>query len=135
MALIPWSNDLSVGVEAMDGQHKRLVKAVNDLHEAMAAGHSKEIMGGLLDSLVRYTREHFVSEEALLMRSRYPKLTPHRVLHNDLTKKVEDYVRRFKSGEIAMSVGLMDFLRDWLTFHIKQEDKAYGVWLNQQGVH
>jgi len=32
MALITWSDDLSVGVEGIDDQHKKLVQLVNGLH-------------------------------------------------------------------------------------------------------
>lgn len=134
MALMTWSSALSVGVESMDDQHKKLLKLLHELNAAMATGKSSTILKPLLTSLVEYTRFHFGAEEALLMREKYPKLAAHRGLHKDLTKQVEDYVHRLDAGEIALSVDLMDFLQDWLKQHIQQEDRAYGQWLNEHGV-
>lgn len=135
MALMTWSSALAVGVESMDDQHKKLLKLMYELNAAMAAGKSRTALGPLLASLLDYTRYHFGAEEALLVRAKYPHLTEHRALHRDLTKQVEEYIRRFEDGEIALSVGLMEFLQDWLKAHILKEDRPYGAWLNESGVH
>jgi hemerythrin len=135
MAFMTWNDTLAVGVKAMDDQHKMLVKAVNDLFDAMSAGKTSTVMGPLLTSLVDYTHYHFAAEEAMLLQAKYPALTDHRGLHKELTKQVEDYVCRFKGGEIGMGTDLIEFLRGWLTQHIKKEDRPYGQWLNQHGVH
>lgn len=135
MALLTWSSALSVGIEQMDDQHKKLVKMLHELNAAMASGKSKDLLGPLLKSLLDYTRYHFAAEEALLMREKYPPLTAHRGLHRDLTKQVEVYIRRFEDGEISLSVPIMDFLQDWLREHIQKEDRPYGKWLNEHGVH
>lgn len=133
MALMTWSGALSVGVESMDEQHRGLLQSLNDLHDAMAKGQSQRIMAKLLQSLLKYTREHFAAEEVLLMRSRYPKVEEHRKLHRELTGRVQEYVRSFHADEVV-SVDLMNFLRDWLTKHIQQEDRLYGEWLQEHGV-
>jgi len=119
----------------MDDQHKKLFKLMSELNAAMTAGKSQTVMGPLLASLLDYTRYHFAAEEALLSQAGYPPIVAHRGLHRDLTKEVEDYIRRFNDGEIALSVGLMDFLQDWLKDHIQKEDQPYGLWLNERGVH
>jgi hemerythrin len=50
-------------------------------------------------------------------------------------KQVEDFAARFERGDITLSVDLFNFLRDWLTTHIQKEDKEYGPWLSEHGVH
>jgi len=35
MSLAIWSEDMSVGVKEVDDQHKKMVKMINDLHDAM----------------------------------------------------------------------------------------------------
>jgi len=134
MPLITWSDKLSVGVKSIDAQHGRLVDTLNELHEAMLRGQAKEITGRLLKTLLRYTHDHFSAEEAILARADYPKLEAHKVLHRDLTRKVEAYIARYEKGEIALNSHLLNFLRDWLTNHIQQEDRAYGPCLTARGI-
>jgi hypothetical protein len=42
VALMTWTDRLSVGVGVIDDDHKKLVGMVNELYEAMQAGHGKE---------------------------------------------------------------------------------------------
>lgn len=134
MALMTWNDSFSTGVRAMDEQHKGLVNTLNELHAAMLAGQSNGVTGKLLTALVKYTHEHFTAEEALMTRTRYPKLAAHCGKHRDLTGQVEHFVQRYERGEIALNLDLLMFLRDWLLNHIQKEDRDYGPWLNQNGV-
>lgn len=134
MALIKWDDRLSVGVHTMDEQHKGLVQILNELHEAMIKGAAKEVTGSQIEKLLKYTKEHFAAEEALLRRARYPDLDDQHDKHAALTRQVEDFLARFQKGEIGLSVHLLDFLRNWLSQHIQREDRDYGPWLNQQGL-
>ncbi len=129
-----WSDSFSVGVKAMDEQHKGLVKALNDLHAAMVAGQAKAVAGDLLKTLLKYTREHFAAEEALMRRAQYPDLAGHCAKHKDLAGQVEKFAGRYERGEIALNVDLLMFLRDWLLTHIQKTDRDYGPWLNAKGV-
>ncbi len=42
MSLINWDNTLSVNVAEIDGQHHKLVEMINELHDAMRQGKSRE---------------------------------------------------------------------------------------------
>jgi hemerythrin len=134
MALLTWSERLSIGVKAMDAQHILLIGMLNELHAAMMAGEAKTITGPLLDKLVNYTRTHFSTEEALLEKAGYPELPQHHKHHVDLTKQVDVFVARYQSGEEMINLHLMNFLSNWLSDHILEEDLEYGKWLNQRGV-
>jgi hemerythrin len=134
MALLNWSDQYSVGVQAIDTQHHGLVDVLNDLHTAMMRGQAANVTGPLLSKLVKYTVDHFSAEEAMMQSTKFPGLAEHRVKHRELTKQVEEFAGRFERGEATLSVQLLNFLRDWLTTHILKEDKEYGPWLNKHGV-
>lgn len=134
MALIVWSDKLSVGVKSIDAQHGVLVDTLNELHDAMLKGQAKSLTEPLLRSLMAYTRDHFSAEEAMMAAANYPQLEGHRVRHRELVKKVEDYVARFESGEITLNLHLLNFLRDWLTEHIQKEDRAYAPCMLKSGI-
>jgi len=135
MALLTWSSRYSVDVESMDKQHTVLFGFLNDLHDAMMNGKAHKITGELLRKLLEYTRQHFAAEEALMVSAKYPKLEEHRIKHRDLIMQVEDFAARFQRGETALSVQLLNFLRDWLTNHIQSEDQKYGPWVNGHPTH
>lgn len=133
VSLLAWNDSYSVGVLSLDSQHTVLFDLLNELHDAMMAGKASSLTGPILKRLVTYTNEHFAAEEKLLEASNYPNLEPHKQLHRDLLKQVEDYAVRFEKGEITLNLHLLNFLRDWLTNHILKVDHAYGPWLNEHG--
>lgn len=134
MPLIHWNDTLSVGIKTIDAQHKVLVDTLNELHDAMLAGKAKALTGPILQKLLRYTRDHFYAEEAMMATSSYEGLAQHKVRHRDLTQQVEGYVTRFEHGESTLNLHLMHFLRDWLTQHIQKEDRAYTPAMQARGL-
>lgn len=135
MALMDWSDSLSVGVKAMDEQHKLLVQSLNDLHAAMMRGAARAATGPLLERLMQYTHDHFGAEEALLSQAAYPNLEDHRKKHAYLSQQVTEFIQRHKRHEVSLNLHLLNFLRDWLTHHILKEDVNYGIWLRANGMN
>jgi len=133
MALLTWNSTYSVGVQRMDEQHTVLFGMLNDLHEAMMKGQAQKIAGALLRKLAAYTHEHFAAEESMMVASEYAGLAQHRTLHRDLTKQVDEFAARYERGETSLNLQLLNFLRDWLSNHIQNEDKKYGPWMNEHG--
>jgi hemerythrin len=134
MALVVWSEKLSVGVKVIDEQHTVLFDTINELHAAMMKGQARIIVGELLGRLLTYTRNHFADEERLMESAKYPDLPQHQVLHRNLTKQVEDYTARFQQGDLTLSTELAGFLSDWLKKHILAVDQSYGTCMNQHGI-
>ncbi len=135
MSIIDWNPALSVGIAEVDEQHKKLVKLVNDLFEAMSSGTAKQVVGPVLDELVNYTVYHFATEERLFELHHYPDAAQHIVVHRELTKQAKELQAAWAAGTSTLSVKVAFFLRDWLQNHIQKEDKAYGPYLNGKGVH
>jgi hemerythrin len=135
MALMTWDEKLSVGVPSMDAQHVVLIETLNELHGAMMKGDARNVTGPLLRNLLAYTRNHFSAEEAMLATASYPELVKHKLLHHDLTEKVEGFLARFEKGELGLNLHLLHFLRDWLANHIQKVDRSYRPWITEHGVH
>jgi hemerythrin-like metal-binding protein len=133
MAFYEWKNSMSVGVNASDDDHKQLIGMINQLHEGMRNGQGKEVLGKILDNLVQYTKFHFAREEEFFDRTGYPA-DDHIREHRELVKQVETLQSRYKSGESAISIETLDFLRNWLIVHIQGTDKKYSSHLNEHGI-
>jgi hemerythrin len=134
MPLVVWSEALSVGVKSVDDQHAVLFNAINDLHAAMMKGSARSMVGELLCRLLVYTRSHFSAEEELMDSAQWSGLSQHKLLHRDLTGKVEQYIARFEKGDLSLSVDLAGFLSDWLATHIQKVDKMYTPCLHEHGI-
>lgn len=132
--MFEWNPIYSIGVEQYDEQHKRLFAIAQKLYEAMSAGQGRTVLNDIFDELVDYTRTHFASEEALMETYNYPDYVRHRQQHEELTQQVLELREKHRSGQIALSITVMNFLKDWLRNHIHDSDKRYGQFLNTKGV-
>jgi len=129
MVLVKWDEKYSVGLESIDTQHKTLVGLINQLHEAMKLGRSKELIKPTLDSLTKYTKEHFTFEEEKMQAVNYPGLAEHRNQHEEFVKKVDAFVADYDAGRAGLTFAIINFLRDWLLHHIADTDKKYSSYL------
>jgi hemerythrin len=134
MAFVEWSDKFSVGITSIDNQHKKLVEIVNKLHTAMLAGKGNEILGGIFNELVKYTSEHFATEEMYFKVHKYSQEAIHKKEHEDLVKQALELQKKFAAGGTGVTMSTATFLKDWLGKHILNSDKAYSEFLIGKGV-
>jgi len=134
MAFISWDEKYSVGVSEMDAQHKQLVKLLGELYDAMQAQKATEVVGKILNELVRYTKTHFAAEERYMAQAGYPDLAAQKKEHEVFTAKIQKFKEEFDAGRTSLSVSLATFVKDWLFSHISGSDKKYGPFLNSSGI-
>ncbi len=132
---IQWSNNFSMNIGSIDEHHKQLVIMINEMHEALKTGKSRDILGDILNRLAGYAAMHFKHEEDFFQKYDYPAKGAHKKIHDDLVSKVVALKQKFDSGEAAITNDVMSFLKDWLINHILREDKKYAPFLNRNGVH
>lgn len=133
MAFFSWTEEFSVGNDFIDADHKKLVKMVNDFHEAMEQGRGNDVIGKVLNNLIIYTREHFAREEKEMQRIKYSNFLAHRMEHEKLLKQVTELQNDFNAGKAMMSIKISKFLRDWLLTHIAQVDKLLAEAIKKAG--
>ncbi len=133
MPLFSWNDEYSVSVNLFDEHHKVLIGLINELHEAMQIGKGKEALGTIFDKLISYTRDHFQAEEALMVKLSYPDYLIHKNEHENLTRTALGLQAKFNSGQEALSIATIHFLKEWLTHHILMTDMKYGPYLNKMG--
>ena len=129
MALITWSDQLSVNIKEIDDQHKCLVELVNRLHAAMKAGKGNSVIGPILSDLLSYTSFHFATEEKYFRQYAYPEYRRHKMEHDELTQKTKALNESCAEGKLTITLEVMNFLRDWLRNHILVSDKKYAPFL------
>lgn len=130
MSLLNWSEDLSVNINGVDAQHKKLINLINELHDAMKSGKGKDKMGLILNELVEYTKYHFSAEEFLMQQKNYPGFLQHKKEHDLFTQKVMEFYNKYTVGSLSLSLEVLQFLKDWIVNHIKGTDKQYSPYLS-----
>ncbi len=135
MAFIPWSEKLSVGVAEIDRDHQQLVAITNELHAALREGKAMAGLGAIFARLVDYTIAHFRHEELLMREHAYPAQVDHVREHSALTRKVRELQNKYQAGtDGAITLEVMEFLRIWLSTHIRETDAKFGKYLNTRGL-
>ena len=122
---IIWTDELSVGIEEIDEQHKVLVNLINKMHTAIEEHHGSDVVSEILSELADYTKIHFAVEESLMRILDYPGYEDHKVIHDELLDNVLELQKKVAFGKTAISFELMHFLKSWLSKHIMEEDMQY----------
>lgn len=127
MAYFEWGDDLSVGNDLLDRDHRNLIGLVNSLHTATSRGDGREVVGSIIAALIDYTQDHFQREERHMEAVRYPKREEHRRQHRELLDKVLEIEARFKAGHVTVAAQVSTLLRDWLSIHIRRADREFAT--------
>lgn len=132
MPIAIWSPTLETGNPTVDHQHKQLFVMVNDLHHGIIQGQGRDVMGPILKKLAKYAVDHFATEEGFMRNAGYPNFLRHKGKHDALTKQVSDLLHDWDRGT-ALPATLSKFLADWVSHHIKEEDRELVNWLKERG--
>lgn len=131
---VEWSGEYSVHVKDMDSEHQRLFDLINDLNEAMLQGQSSNVISGIIQGLIDYTEKHFNHEEVLMEKCSYPGLPEQKKAHRMFVAKIVEFKDELESGEMLLSVKIIQFLKEWLIKHIMVVDKKYSDHMNKSGI-
>lgn len=126
MPLIEWNNSkMSVGVDEIDTQHKKLVGIINKLHDALKTNSYAEVIKPIFTELIDYTKTHFSAEEEMMERVGFEDLEAHKKQHKKFVTKMLRLKDRCYQGKEEISVELSSFLSSWMIGHILHSDKDY----------
>lgn len=133
MAIL-WKDDLSIGVDQIDNQHKELIARIDGLFEACNNGKGKEEVLKVIDYLGEYVVTHFSDEEVLQKKYGYPEYDNHKKMHTQFIKDFEVLKGNLDKDGVSPSliIKMNKLLIDWLLNHIKKADKALGTYIKSK---
>jgi two-component system, NtrC family, sensor kinase len=122
-----WSPLFETGLAEVDAQHRRLVALVNQLGEEVDSA-TPEHIDAALQTLADYTVYHFQCEEAIMDTKQVASVYSerHRATHRRFVSQVVEWLGRRKAGAPINLHQLLDFLANWLIFHILGDDQSLG---------
>lgn len=131
---VEWKDDLSVNIETIDDDHKKLLTLINNLQTAVYYPTGEAFERQALKELVDYTKYHFAREEKMMLDNDYPDYEPHRRQHEAMIAKVNGFMVAYEKDREGTVEELTVFLKDWLLKHIAGTDQRYSEHLNSRGV-
>jgi hemerythrin-like metal-binding protein len=127
MPIMLWDDTLDLGVEPMNDEHKQILDVMNRIYDARAQGREGAAVDLLVAELGRVCTRHFADEEAYMARIGYPGLETHKRLHQQLLERVRQHAEAIKAAGGRPTDEFFEFLRFWLTSHIKGIDTKYAA--------
>ncbi len=127
--LFEWSQDLELGVTAMDDQHKVLIDKINKLIEGLTEEKGNTLQE--FSELAKYVIFHFDEEEKYMEGIGYPGLDLHKTIHKQLLEKVSVFQEELEAGKLDNDK-LINFLKMWLRSHIMGIDMKYGTFSKEK---
>ncbi|WP_265948825.1 bacteriohemerythrin [Dechloromonas sp. A34] len=124
--LLDWNDYLKTGIDIVDQQHRGLVDLANETAAKLSSGDGLSVdeMRTLLGFLTDYAATHFSTEEALMALSGIDEehVVHHRQSHANFLNQVNTMVDELGGGELT-GEQLMEFLGNWLIYHMLGEDQ------------
>ena len=131
MKNLEWSELLSVDIDEIDEDHRKLLEIFNLLNHALAGKESADYQAAVLEELINFTAWHFSHEERLMIKHGYRDFDEHKAAHRELLNSARQFQQRIIRADISMSDDDFVFLERWLTEHILTDDKRLGAYLLQ----
>lgn len=122
MGLLEWKTEYSVGVAAVDDEHRELIQLINQLYERMDARSSISEIESSLGDIYKAIAMHFALEERIMADAHYDELAQHKDDHEDLLDQLSDLMDGFVKNPIDGSDRLEEELSAWFTHHFATHD-------------
>lgn len=124
-----WDSTLSVQVEEIDEDHRRLVELFNILNHSIVEGDPKNYIEAVIEELITCTVWHFRHEERLMLKYDYEGFLEHKAEHRELIDSAKALQQKFQQEGKLVSSEDIKFLEHWLTGHILDTDMKLGSYL------
>ncbi len=129
--LFEWSDKFCLNIPQIDDDHRNLFAIANCLHDHIVNGEHDQTISQALTQLAKYVHEHFTREERLMERFNFPGIDEHCKYHRLLEQIVSSMQKVHHHEPEAVDNGkLLEFMRDWLEWHILGSDHLYEPWVS-----
>jgi hemerythrin len=125
-ANLRWSSAMSVGVPALDSDHRCLVRIISLLRGVEDGEETRTMIDTVLDTLTAYAWFHFAREERVIEAFAFPHVEVHQDEHRHFARFMDTLRRRYAGrAEPGLANYLFEELADWIRHHILIQDMAF----------
>ena len=121
-----WDKTVSVEIEEIDDDHRRLMELFNILNHSIESGEAENYIEAVLEELINCTVWHFSHEERLMLKYEYEDIDDHKMQHQNLLDSIRKLQQKFQQERKLQSEEFLEFVELWLTRHILVADMKLG---------
>lgn len=122
MSLITWKDEFSVGVAAVDLEHRELIELINGLDADMQAYATQTTVVETLGEIYARISAHFALEERIMREARYDGFATHKQDHELLLDNLLDVIDSVDDAGRYDRAGLSRDLDRWFSDHFRTHD-------------
>lgn len=124
MSLIEWDEKFSVGVAAVDHEHRELIGLVNETYERLKRPSASVTVPDFLGEIHARIAAHFALEETLMRAKNYAHFAEHKADHERLLDEIRDIMDDYEDGDSEAFDERQFALRlgTWFTGHFATHD-------------
>lgn len=135
MALIAWRESFEIGIESVDHEHRELIELINELHDGLGRGATRETVADFLGEIHARISAHFALEERVMRELEYDEYAEHKEDHETLLDDIRDIMDAFdESGHTDFEAGLGEQLQTWFGEHFRTKDARLHTFLDERGL-
>ena len=127
MPIMLWDKSLDIGVAPMNAEHQQILDVMNKIYDAREKGQHGATINLLVAQLGDVCVRHFSDEERYMDSIGFPGLSGHKHLHKQLLDRYGQHAAAIRAADGHPSDEFFQFLRFWLTSHIKGIDTKYAA--------
>jgi len=114
---------MSVGIEAIDKDHEKILSIISRIIEAIDNNHARSIIEDLFDDLERFTSSHFKREEDLMQATNYAGFEQHKKGHQAFIAQLPQFKEQlFNNNSDKSAEEISQRLYDWVINHVVGSD-------------
>jgi len=133
MSLIEWKESFSVGVAAVDAEHRDLIELINDLHGLIREGGDQDEVVAALGQIFAQISGHFALEERYMRDTGYDEFPAHKADHEALLDQLRDIMDDVEDDGGYDEDRLTRELEQWFTVHFRTHDARLHRHVAEQG--
>ena len=122
MALLNWKPEYSVGVPAVDDEHRQMISMINGLHDRLGGRSDAEAIEMFLGDIHAAIAAHFALEERFMRKAEYEEYEDHKDDHEELLDQLRDLMDDYVEDTETGNEILKQRLTDWFGNHFSSFD-------------
>jgi len=122
MQLLQWKPTYSLGIPAVDLEHRKMIEMINDVYSCIDRGHDEESVQTALADIHAGISAHFALEERLMREAAWPEYADHKDDHEELLDQIRDIMDTYSDDPETGREILRRRLSDWFGRHFATFD-------------
>lgn len=120
---ILWRDEMSVGNDLIDQDHRYLLCLFNSIELILSVKGLQDHLVFYFEQLLDYTRFHFDREERIQLKSGYGGYYDHKLKHQRILQRLEEMSEELKAGKEAFEKDLLALVKEWIVDHLIKVDR------------